>query len=163
VWWVRRAPPDPFEGEIVKETCPRLAVVTGADSGIGRAVAHLLATEGFDVGLTSHHDREGADETARAVVLALELAEHAITANAVAPGEIATEMTGMEEQEAFAEPRPGNPMGRPGHVNEVASVIGFLASPRSSYITGSTYVVDGGLTLMAAHGHDEAGQDWRRP
>jgi NAD(P)-dependent dehydrogenase (short-subunit alcohol dehydrogenase family) len=51
----------------VKETYPRLAVVTGADSGIGEAVAHLLATEGFDVGLTSHHDREGADETARAV------------------------------------------------------------------------------------------------
>jgi NAD(P)-dependent dehydrogenase (short-subunit alcohol dehydrogenase family) len=55
-------------------------------------------------------------------VLALELAEHGITVNVVAPGEIATEMTGMAEQEAFTESRPGNPMGRPGHVNEVASV-----------------------------------------
>ena len=52
-------------------------------------------------------------------------------------------------------------MGRPGHVNEVASVIGFLASPRSSYVTGTSFTVDGGLMLMAAHGHDLAAEDWR--
>jgi NAD(P)-dependent dehydrogenase (short-subunit alcohol dehydrogenase family) len=95
-------------------------------------------------------------------VLALELAEHGITVNAVAPGEIATPMTGMDEAEAFDQQRPGNPVGRPGHVAEVASVIGFLASPRSSYVTGSSYVVDGGLSLMAAHGHDDADAGWRR-
>ena len=50
-------------------------------------------------------------------VLALELAERGITVNAVAPGEIATEMTGMAEQEALTESRAGTPMGRPGHVN----------------------------------------------
>jgi NAD(P)-dependent dehydrogenase (short-subunit alcohol dehydrogenase family) len=81
-------------------------------------------------------------------VLALELAEHGILVNSVAPGEIATEMTGADTEDAYAIERPGNPVGRPGHVNEVASVIGFL--------------VDGGLLLMAAHGHDEAGSDWRR-
>ena len=46
---------------------PRLAIVTGADSGIGRATALLLATEGFDIGLTVHRDTEGAAETAREV------------------------------------------------------------------------------------------------
>jgi len=46
---------------------PRRAVVTGADSGIGRATAELLATEGFDVGITYHSDSEGAAGTARAV------------------------------------------------------------------------------------------------
>ena len=46
---------------------PRLAIVTGADSGIGRATALLLATEGFDIGLTVHHDTEGAAETTREV------------------------------------------------------------------------------------------------
>ena len=61
-----------------------------------------------------------------------------------------------------AQRRPGNPLGRPGHVNEVASVIGFLASPRSAYVTGSSYTVDGGLSLMAAHGHDRAGDESRR-
>jgi NAD(P)-dependent dehydrogenase (short-subunit alcohol dehydrogenase family) len=43
----------------------------------------------------------------------------------------------------------------------VASLIGFLASPRSAYVTGSTLTVDGGLSLMAAHGHDDAKGSWR--
>ncbi|GAA2038184.1 SDR family oxidoreductase [Terrabacter terrae] len=260
-------------------TLPRIAVVTGADSGIGRATALLLAAEGFDIGLTVHEDEEGATRTAADVeergqrcaverfeassssagetvdrladqlggigvlvnvagtghstaaleldladwnhvlatdltgpflsarhaarrmvaqgrggriinvtsvhehvprlgsaaycaakaglgmltkVLALELGEHGITVNAVAPGEIATEMTGQDEEDAWHTSRPGNPLGRPGHVNEVASVIGFLASPRATYVTGCSYAVDGGLMLMSAHGHDDADPSWRQ-
>lgn len=48
-------------------TFPRLAIVTGAASGIGRAAALLLATDGFDIGLTVHSDTEGAVATAREV------------------------------------------------------------------------------------------------
>src|SRR5215216_1799036 len=59
-------------------------------------------------------------------VLALELGEHGITVNSVAPGEIATEMTGMDTAAAYHQDRPGNPLGRPGHVNEVASLVAFL-------------------------------------
>jgi NAD(P)-dependent dehydrogenase (short-subunit alcohol dehydrogenase family) len=92
--------------------------------------------------------------------LALELAEHGILVSSVAPGEIATPMTGLPQSQAYSEQRPGNPVGRPGHVNEVASAVAFLASPRSSYITGASLVVDGGLSLMAAHGHDTA-THWR--
>ena len=258
---------------------PRLAIVTGADSGMGRATAELLASEGFDLGITYHSDEEGAEETRseverrgqrcfverqdlagsdpaapvdtliqalggigvlvnnagtghsdRAVdlsieqwrkvvatdldgpflcaqraaremiragrggrivnvtsvhehvprvgsaaycaakaglgmltkVLGLELAEHGITVVSVAPGEIATPMTGQDESDAYSTARPGNPVGRPGHVNEVASVIAFLASPRSSYVTATSIVVDGGLTAMAAHGHDTASSTWRQ-
>ena len=42
---------------------PRLAIVTGGDSGMGKAVAELLAVEGFDVGITYHSDQQGADDT----------------------------------------------------------------------------------------------------
>lgn len=48
-------------------TDPRTAIVTGSDSGIGRAAAILLARAGMDVGVTWHSDDEGAEETARLV------------------------------------------------------------------------------------------------
>src|SRR3954449_9471360 len=83
-------------------------------------------------------------------VMALELAEHGITVNSVAPGEIATKMTGNEDTDPHGEDRPGIPAGRPGDANEIAAVVGLLCSPEASYVTGVSYVVDGGMLLMAA-------------
>lgn len=83
-------------------------------------------------------------------VMALELAEHGITVNSVAPGEIATPMTGNEDVDPETIERPGIPMARPGHAGEIAAVIAFLASPAASYVTGTSVVADGGLLLMAA-------------
>jgi NAD(P)-dependent dehydrogenase (short-subunit alcohol dehydrogenase family) len=83
-------------------------------------------------------------------VAALELAEHGITVNAVAPGEIATKMTGQQDEDPADHDRPGLPAGRPGHAEEIAAAIAFLASPDASYVTGASLVVDGGLLLMAA-------------
>ena len=80
-------------------------------------------------------------------LMALELGEHGIRVNAVAPGQIATRMTGQEDQE----PREINvPLGRAGDAREVAELIAWLASSRGSYVTGSSYVIDGGLMLLAA-------------
>ena len=83
-------------------------------------------------------------------MMALELAEHGITVNAVGPGEIATPMTGQEDEDPHAAQRPGVPLGRPGDAREVAELIAYLASPHASYTTGVSYVIDGGMLLMAA-------------
>lgn len=83
-------------------------------------------------------------------VMAMELAPHGITVNAVAPGEIATPMTGAEDTDPATIERPNLPLGRPGHAREIASFVAFLASEKASYATGSSFVVDGGLMLMAA-------------
>jgi NAD(P)-dependent dehydrogenase (short-subunit alcohol dehydrogenase family) len=82
--------------------------------------------------------------------MALELAEHGISVNAVAPGEISTGLTGAEDVDPRTVSRPGIPAGRPGDAQEVAAVIAFLAGSDSSYVTGHSFVVDGGMLLMAA-------------
>jgi NAD(P)-dependent dehydrogenase (short-subunit alcohol dehydrogenase family) len=83
-------------------------------------------------------------------VMALELAEHGITVNAIAPGEISTPMTGQHDVDPTTQERPGIPLGRPGVASEIAAAISFLAGPDASYVTGTSFVVDGGLLLMAA-------------
>ncbi|MGI5155178.1 SDR family oxidoreductase [Microbispora sp. CA-102843] len=255
----------------------KVAIVTGGDSGIGRATAVTLAAQGFDVGVTYHQDEEGARETAEQVevrgrraavrqhdltdpvaaaavideladelgglgvlvnnagtgtaeplleigydrwrsvlavdldgpflcsqraarrmiergaggrivnvtsvheeyprlgagpycaakgglrmlsrTLAMELARHGITVNTVAPGEIATPMTGQEDQPPQPDTRPGYPLGRPGDAREVAAVIAFLAGPTASYVTGASLFVDGGLGLMGPQAAGDIGKD----
>ena len=255
----------------------RIALVTGSDSGIGKATAVVLAERGFDVGVTWHEDKEGAEGTVeeiralgrkaelahldltdlpdaaavvdeladalggvdvlvnnagtggggsflehtwedwrhvlsvdldgpfllaqRAVkrmiaagnggcvvnitsvhehvpktessaycaakgglglltkVMALELAEHGIRVNAVAPGEISTPMTGQHDVDPRTEARPGLPMQRPGDAREIATMVAFLASDEASYVTGASFVVDGGLLLMAAEANARLKKD----
>ncbi|WBQ03508.1 SDR family oxidoreductase [Kribbella sp. CA-293567] len=258
------------------------AIVTGSDSGIGKATAVALAQNGFDVGVTWHSDSDGAEQTAEEVrshgrtaevrqldltdlpaaadviddlaeslggidvllansgtgtselavdldfeqwrkvlsvdldgaflcfqraarrmiqqgrggrliavtsvhehqprvgaapydaakgglgllikTLALELGEHGITANAVAPGEIATPMTGQEDEDPRDTKRPGVPLGRPGDAREIAAVIAFLASPGASYVTGASIAADGGMLNMGPMaGSHLTSDDWRRP
>ncbi|HEX8628867.1 MAG TPA: SDR family oxidoreductase [Catenuloplanes sp.] len=265
-----------------RDDYPRVAIVTGSDSGIGKACAVALAEAGFDVGVTRHRDGSGADETAELVrkagrraeireidltqlpgaadvvdeladalggvgvlvncagtgistpvvetsfeqwrevlsvdldgpflcaqraarrmiaagrggriinitsvhehaprvgsgaycaakgglglltkVLAQELGQHGITVNAVAPGEIATPMTGQEDEDPTRTDRPGIPLGRPGDAREVAAVVALLAGPDSSYVTGSAWVVDGGMLTMGPQaGSHLTSDDWRQP
>ena len=80
--------------------------------------------------------------------LALELAEHKINVNNIAPGAIATPINQavLNDPEAMKNALSEIPLGRFGKPQEVASVAVFLASDEADYVTGSTYYIDGGMT-----------------
>ena len=86
--------------------------------------------------------------------LAIELAPHGIRINAVCPGSIRTPMVENnlrrlpDAEQAWRETAAIHPLGRVGTPEEIADAILFLASPQSSFVTGTCLVVDGGLTAQ---------------
>lgn len=74
--------------------------------------------------------------------LAQEVAPRKVTVNAVAPGFIATDMTGELNQDELKKMIPAGRFGTP---EEVAAVVGFLASEAASYVTGEVISINGGL------------------
>jgi 3-oxoacyl-[acyl-carrier protein] reductase len=79
--------------------------------------------------------------------LAKEVAEYGVRVNAVAPGFIATEMMAIMTEERITYMKTQIGLGRFGTPEDVAHTVCFLASDRSSYITGQVIQVDGGLVL----------------
>jgi 3-oxoacyl-[acyl-carrier protein] reductase len=77
--------------------------------------------------------------------LAQELATRGITVNAVAPGLVETEIIAHLKPEARQEFLRRIPMARFGTPEEIAAVVGFLASDRATYVTGQVWRVDGGM------------------
>ena len=79
--------------------------------------------------------------------LAVELGPLGITVNNVAPGAIATPINKslLEDKEKLDALLKNIPLGRLGTVDEVAGLVAYLASDDAAYVTGSTYVIDGGL------------------
>jgi glucose 1-dehydrogenase len=89
--------------------------------------------------------------------MALELAKDNIRANVVAPGAIDTDMNKELRENSAELERVINriPIGRVATANEVANVVEFLASNKASYVTGTTFFVDGGMTLYPSFAVDE--------
>jgi NAD(P)-dependent dehydrogenase (short-subunit alcohol dehydrogenase family) len=79
--------------------------------------------------------------------LARELAPRGVTANVVAPGPVATDMTDALPEARRAELAAAVPLGRFATVEEVAAAVTFLASPEAAAITGAVLPVDGGLGM----------------
>jgi 3-oxoacyl-[acyl-carrier protein] reductase len=77
--------------------------------------------------------------------LAQEVATRGITVNAVAPGLVETEIIAHLKEDARKEFLRKIPMARFGTPEEIASVVGFLASDRAAYVTGQVWRVDGGM------------------
>lgn len=85
---------------------------------------------------------------AMTVGFARECGARNIAINAVAPGPTQTKMAlvrGTDERRRYVAAR--TPFGRYGHVDDIANVIVFLASPEAHWVTGQTLMVDGGYTL----------------
>lgn len=78
---------------------------------------------------------------------AKELASRNIRANVVAPGYITTEMTDELDEKVLETIKEETPLKRAGDAEEVANTVLFLASDLSSYITGETIRVDGGMAM----------------
>jgi 3-oxoacyl-[acyl-carrier protein] reductase len=81
--------------------------------------------------------------------MALELAPHQVTVNAVVPGTTVTGMTSAyaNDPEALARVLKRYPLGRLGRPEDTAAAIAFLASEETGWITGQTLVVDGGCLI----------------
>jgi len=106
-------------------------------------------------GLVAYTAAKGAIE-ALTKTLALELAPHGVTVNAVAPGATDTQMNAhayTEEVRRTYEERI--PLGRIATAEDVAGTVLFLATDAARYMTGHELVVDGGLTVNGAVGHAE--------
>jgi 3-oxoacyl-[acyl-carrier protein] reductase len=79
--------------------------------------------------------------------VAKELASRNVLANVVAPGYIETDMTAAMADEAKTTLSAQIPLGRLGTPQDIAGMVTFLASDSASYITGQTFVVDGGMVM----------------
>lgn len=115
-------------------------------------IASVAGMRAVGSGRTAYGTSKGA-VIALTRQMAVELAEHGITANAVAPGPVDTPMTQALHTEAFRqEYSKAIPMNRYGTTAEIASAVLYLVSEDASYISGIALPVDGGFLASGARG-----------
>ena len=124
------------------------------DRGWGRIVniASVAGMRAVGSGRTAYGTSKGA-VIALTRQMAVELAEHGITANAVAPGPVDTPMTQVLHTEAFRqEYSKAIPMNRYGTTAEIAAAVMYLVSEDAAYTSGIAMPVDGGFLASGARG-----------
>lgn len=127
--------------------CGQVAARRMIAQGSGGRIINMSSTNGL-VGEEefAHYNASKFGVVGLTMTMAIELAPHRITVNAVCPGFIRTRMSeDLIAQPAFAaEYLKKIPLGRFGEPEDIAGAFVFLASDDSRYITGTTLVVDGG-------------------
>jgi NAD(P)-dependent dehydrogenase (short-subunit alcohol dehydrogenase family) len=127
--------------------CMRYEIPAMLGSGRG-SIINISSTAGlFPVAGLSAYAASKAGVLGLTKTAALDYAAQGIRVNALAPGPILTETldrAGVQAQRAAA---ASVPLGRVGHVDEVAAAALWLAGPQSAFVTGTTIPVDGGLTV----------------
>lgn len=119
---------------LIKQRSGRIINIASVAGLMGNAgQANYAASKAGLIGLTK--------------TLARELASRNITANAVAPGFIKTDMTEVLPDAVKTGVLGSIPMGRFGEAEDIASAVAFLASAEAKYITGQTVTVDGGMVM----------------
>jgi NAD(P)-dependent dehydrogenase (short-subunit alcohol dehydrogenase family) len=132
----------------------------GADGSAG-TIINTTSTAGLRAGLGPHvytaakHGVVGLTQS-----VSTELGRHGIRTNAIAPGGTTTGLTAWlttgsasNLEEANKKIGVSNPMGRGGHVNDIANAALFLASDESSYVNGHVMVVDGAGEVIGDRNH----------
>jgi NAD(P)-dependent dehydrogenase (short-subunit alcohol dehydrogenase family) len=116
-------------------------------SGRGRIVALSsgYATKGYRNG--SHYAAAKAGVEAFVKSLALEVGQHHITVNAVAPGPVATAMLDHVDDERWRKIAESTPLGRAAEPEDVVGPVMFLLGPGAGHITGQVVHVNGGMLM----------------
>jgi len=135
-------------------TCRRF-IQERRKAGTGGSIINVTSIhEEYPVAGAADYDATKGAQRNLTRTLALELAEDGITVNNLAPGMILTPFN----QEAIDDPEVRErqvqriPMKRAGEPSEIGRLAVFLASDDARYVTGSTYVMDGGLSMQLAQG-----------
>lgn len=108
-------------------------------------ISSILSVSGDPGGLPYNASKAALDAVTR--VAAIELAPFNINVNSIAPGAIKTPIWGNVDEAGQKEIAKRIPLGRFGKPEEIAEPVAFLASDLSSYMTGQTIFVDGGILI----------------
>jgi 3-oxoacyl-(acyl-carrier-protein) reductase len=129
--------------------CCRHAFPMVRKSPSGRIINISSVAAGGNIG-QANYSASKAGVIGLTRTLAIELARYNVTANAVAPGFIDTEMTRAVPEKARQVWIEKIPVGRAGTPEDIAEAVEFLASDGASYITGEVMEVDGGMSMPEA-------------